>query len=128
MAEVRISALVVTSLLVSTVVLSGCLLFGDADSATISNENATERALSAEADYIFSQLANASCVDRGAPSGHGNEHAEVIKRTNQGVHVRVDHPYHYSSGELEADAETTARYRVNQTSAIRLRGSSISPC
>ncbi|NHN63132.1 hypothetical protein G9463_07405 [Haloarcula sp. JP-Z28] len=94
----------------------------------VANNSAKKRALSAEEDYIFNQLQNASCAS-GAPGGQtGTKYAEIINETNRGKYVEVNVPYHYSTKELEADYESKALYLIDGANIMRVNGDEITPC
>ncbi|WP_152420767.1 hypothetical protein [Haloarcula japonica] len=92
------------------------------------NDSAKKRALSAEEDYVFNQLQNASCAS-GAPGGQtGTKYAKIINETNRGKYVEANVPYHYSTKELEADYESKALYLIDGPNIMRLKGDEITPC
>ena len=96
----------------------------------ISDTEAKQRALEAEKWYIFDRLQNASCVTSGAASGTTVESRAVVsERKADGVEVEVTHGYHFSTtGGLEADGATNARYVVTGNGTRRMQGDHINPC
>ena len=96
----------------------------------ISNSDAKERALAAEERHITEQLENASCVESWSPISFVGleEQATVTNRTDDGVYVVVNHPYSYSTAQVEADVESEAHYLVTSDDADRIRGTKVSPC
>ncbi|WP_144903209.1 hypothetical protein [Halobellus captivus] len=108
---------------------AGCL-GSPTDTTPVSNSDAEDRALAAEADHIRSRLENASCVDEwGLTSYTGVEtEASVTDRTAEGIHVEVAHPYWYSTEEIEADVGSNARYVISERETRRADGDDVSPC
>ncbi|RDI72762.1 hypothetical protein [Halopelagius longus] len=98
--------------------------------SVLSNEEARERALTAEETHITEAFENASCVEGwGLTSYVGQEKdATVTDRTAEGVVVEVTHPFWYSTEQVEADARSNARYLVTAEGTRRLDGDDVSPC
>lgn len=130
----RASALSVVVLLV----IVGCV--GPLQSADVTDDAATDRALSAEERHISARLSNVSCLSEwGVGSATVVESANVENRTDGGVHVRVTHPYWYeqvhqpadpnvSGAVSHADAAAEATYRVTGEETTRLQGTTVAPC
>ncbi|WP_152529726.1 hypothetical protein [Candidatus Halobonum tyrrellensis] len=100
------------------------------DASSVSDDEATERALAAEEVYIRTQLKEASCTESwGLESYTGVEtEATVSERTADGVRVSVTHPYWYSTATTEADGASRATYLVTAESIQRVDGDSIISC
>ncbi|MFW5919064.1 MAG: twin-arginine translocation signal domain-containing protein [Halanaeroarchaeum sp.] len=105
--------------------------------ATLSDETASERALTAEKEYLEGQLSGASCLDDwGTTATVVERETTVIERTADGVRVDVVHPYWYTrtltdretSIQEHSDAGSRATYLVTQNDEERLDGDDVSPC
>lgn len=112
-------------LLLLVCLLSGCLGSGmgtevNSDTPTqsleISDESAKVRALEHERSYVRDAIENHD------EYGFGVGNAEVANRTANGVYVVVQYPYWYSSGDVEADGVSEARYVINETTIKRVDG------
>jgi len=104
---------------------AGCL-----EGSGVSNDEAKERALAAEAEHITAQLGNASCVESwGLASYAGVEkEAAIMNQTADGVYVEVTHPFWYSTEQEEADVGSDAQYYVTADTVQRVSGTNVSPC
>jgi hypothetical protein len=120
----RTAALCLCCLLVSPAI-AGCL-----GGSGVPTDDAKERALSAEEDYITRQFENASCVEGWSLTSFVGveEAATVTNRTADGVYVAVTHPYSYSTEQVEADVGSDARYFVTADTIERVDGTEVSPC
>lgn len=98
-------------------------------SSVVSDEEARERALAAEEAHLTDAFENASCVEEwGLTPYVGQEReATVTDRTEDGVRVRVTHPYWYSTEQVDADSRSDARYLVTAEDSRRI-GDDVSPC
>lgn len=113
-----------TLLLVVVLVLAGC-----SSGPPVAADEAKERALAAEGEYIGTQLDDASCVESsGGPAVGLVENATVRNTTDSAVYVDVTHPYSYSTGGLYAHGSSEATYRVTPDDTERIRGTSVGPC
>lgn len=100
------------------------------DGTDVGDEEAKERALAAEEDYLTSQFENASCIEEWGLTAYGGiaENATISNRTVDGVYVEVTHPYWYGTGQDEVDYGSTALYLVTPDNVQRIDGDDISPC
>lgn len=116
-------------ILVLLVAFTGCTGVSGIGS-DVTDEEARERALDAEEQYITEQLENASCVESWSPTSFVGleEEATIMNRTDKGVQVVVKHPYSVATEELEADTESEARYLVTPEDEDRISGTKVSPC
>ena len=95
----------------------------------VPDEEAKERAIGAEEEFLTAQLQNSSCLTNwGVSETTASTRATVTKRTADGVYVEVTHAYSYSTENVEADGASIAVYVVTADSIQRDRGDSISPC
>lgn len=105
--------------------ISGCLV-----GLAVMDEEAKERALDAERAHITEQLENASCVESWGLENYGGieESATVTDRSDDGVSVRVTHPYWYGTSTVESDGGSNASYLVTADTVRRVDGTVVSPC
>lgn len=122
------------SLLGSASALAGCGSGADPSGkttarTTIPNATATDRALTAETDYVRSRLENATCLQSwGIGEYTMDATATVIARGSEGVRVEVQRPYSYSTDDSIVDTATHATYLVGETETQRLSGERVDPC
>lgn len=113
------SALLAAALLV----LAGCASPGG---ASISAEEAKQRALASEEEYVRHRLQNASGLDDwGTTGGTVTEKATVVNQSDGGYYVRVVHPYWFTEGSSHADLGTRAVYYVDADTVRRVEGSEV---
>jgi hypothetical protein len=97
--------------------------------AAISDDDAKERALAAEKEYLTEQLQSAPCLNNwGTYPTTARKRATVAGRTSEGVRIEVFHPYSYSTDRVEADGASRADYLVTADEAQRIDGDAVSPC
>ena len=97
--------------------------------AAISDDDAKERALVAEKEYLVGQLKDAPCLDNwGTYPTTASKRATVADRTPEGVRVKVVHPYSYSTDRSEVDGASRADYLVTTDEERRADGDTVSPC
>lgn len=96
----------------------------------VSDEEARDRALAAEEEFLTARLENASCLNGwGTTPATVDESAAVVDRSADGVTVSVTHPYWYSTDRAEADLASEAVYVVTEDEARRVGdGEDVSPC
>ncbi|NHN47997.1 hypothetical protein G9464_10355 [Halostella sp. JP-L12] len=105
----------------------------------VSDEEAKERALTAEEEYLTEQFQNASCLSNwGTSPTTVGEQATITERSADGVYVEVVHPFSYSAEQTEAEGDPRVReeadggsnalYLVTADSIERVRGDNIAPC
>lgn len=94
----------------------------------VSDEEAKERTLTAEEEFLTEQLQNASCLtDWGVTPGSISD-ATVTKRTADGVYVAVTVEWYYTKGDTDDDGASNAVYVVTADSIKRVQGDKLSPC
>ncbi|PSP90219.1 hypothetical protein BRC90_01895 [Halobacteriales archaeon QS_4_69_34] len=102
-----------------------------AAASNVSKDEAKERSLAAEAEYLTRQFQNATCLSAWDFGGTVKKRATVTNRTADGVYVEVTHPYTYSKEfgrtDMVADVGTNALYVVTAESSRRVRGDNVSP-
>lgn len=107
--------------------------------ADVPDEEAKERALTAEEEYLTEQFQNASCLTNwGTYPTTANKRATIVERSADGVYVEVVHPFSYTTEQTEAeggsrereeaDGGSNALYLVTASSIERVRGDSVTPC
>lgn len=96
----------------------------------VSNDDARERALTAEEQHIAETFESASCVEAWSLTSFVGLEAEatVVNRTSDGVYVDVRHPYSYSTAAVDADVESKAQYLVTDDDVERVDGTDVAPC
>lgn len=88
----------------------------------LSDEDAKERALSAEREFLSEYLQDKSCLSEwGFSAPVVAEKAVIRNRTANTVIVAVQHPYWYSTGGEHGDTYSTAIYTVTTESVERER-------
>ena len=98
-------------------------------SSEVSDEEAKDRALAAEEEYLKGELENASCLNGwGTTPSTASESAEVVDRSADGVTVSITHPYWYGTDNVEADGASNAFYVVTEDESRRASGTDIDPC
>lgn len=113
----RIGPPLILALLIA---LAGCAGFGSTGPA-ITDEEAKERALSAEEARVTQALENASYVTSSSVGTYAEPTVTVVNRTRSGVNVRVTMPYSYeyrcegSSGGAVDGLETNVVYHVTDS-------------
>lgn len=131
---------IVVGAVVGLFVVSGCL--GAPLGTGVTDDEARDRALTAEESHIADSLQTASCLeDWGVGPATIRRSATVENRSGDGVSVDVTQPYWYeivhtraddagnSRTEVShADAASEATYRVTGEEAVRVQGSTIEPC
>jgi len=124
--NLRTGTLTILFLLVAFAGCTGIGIIGP----DVTDEDAKERALTAEEQYITEQLENASCVNSWSLNSYVGleEQATVTNQTDKGVHVAVKHPYTYGTEKDEADGGTEAHYLVTPDQVDRINGTKLSPC
>ena len=112
-------------LLVALVLVAGCT-----GRPPVAADEATERALAAEEEYISTRLDGASCVDGWSLRSYVglSENATVHNTTDDAVYVDVTHPYTYATETVNADIASEATYRVTANETERVAGTDVSPC
>jgi hypothetical protein len=119
-----------------TIGLGGCTSSGNSGTepqtvseSEISDEDAKERALQAESQYIRTQLEGADCLHSWDDSSTIEEQATVTQRTGEGVYVDVVSPYAISRTEDSVgDTASEATYIVRPDETERIAGDDVSPC
>lgn len=114
-------------------VVALALVVAIAAAVPLATTTASDRALAAEADHVAGHLERAGCLtDWGADEGAATRSASVTGVTADGLRVRVQLPYAYTTqvdGEtVYADTSSEAVYEVGPTSTRRVSGDEISPC
>lgn len=113
----RTGFLLTLSLLVA---LAGCAGIGSTGQ-NVTDEEATEQALSAEETRVTQALENASYVTSSSVGIYAEPNATVVNRDSTGVKVRVEMPYSYEyscesgSGGAVDGLETNVVYRVTDS-------------
>jgi hypothetical protein len=97
--------------------------------SVVSDDEAKERALAAEKEYLAGQLRSAPCLDDwGTYPTTASKEATVTERTTDGVRAEVVHPYSYSTDRTEADGASSAEYLVTDHETTRVDGDVVTPC
>ena len=106
----------ITSLMLTLLVLVGGVIL-------ITDGRAKHYALTHEEAYLQAQLENASCINTyGTYETTTEKQASVIDHRLDGVVVRVNHPYSYSTNQTEADSSSKATYFVGIDITRRVEG------
>lgn len=116
------------ALVLATATLAGCPGGGQMG-PSVSDANATDRALAAEEAYVSEHLSTAECVTEwGTDPTVVDRNATVTNRTADSVAVTVTQPYWYGTTDTEADGASEARYLVTANETTRVDGDDLSPC
>lgn len=96
----------------------------------VSDEEAIERALAAEEEFLAEHFRNASCLtDWGVTPRSAASQTKVTKRTAEGVYVAATVEWYTTTEEVDDDGLSKAVYVVTADSIERVQGDSPwSPC
>lgn len=91
----------------------------------LSNESVKEVAFGYQDAWIYNILHNQSHITDFGTGGPLPQKASILNRSENGVYVKIQYGYWYSTSDSEADVPTTATYFVSRTNVRRINGTEI---